>query len=217
MNGAHLPKPPTVEVGQRWRHVRSGYCLTVEEDRGSYVVLRNDNGRMGTATGLCADDGWEYLGMTESGNVGESVVIDEAPRRGLYPDPVERLKEAMSEPGAIVVPLDPKAEARRALEATAKRLIANPPAWAYPKAWMMAVLRQVERRIPADQLAREFAPRFCFYEELRLYQARRSVGQTHDAAKAGLNLPELCDVYARGMDIRAKPLLVRPVGIGRVR
>lgn len=200
-------KPDKVEVGQMWkfRFIRDCTWSVVNVIDGQAVFRSNHgaDGDMDCRTLITAET-WEYLGMAESAqDIEKAYTTDPS-----WKAPPSQTPESANQA---------RRDARRALEATAKRLINNPPAWAYPKAWMMAVLRQVERGVPASRLEREFSPRFCFYEELRLYQERRLAGQTHDAAKAGLNLPELCDAYARGMDIRAKPLLTRPVGIGRVR
>lgn len=211
-------RPTALNPGQRWHNRAKGVIeiATVDE----YWTTTTSGDRYSVA--LCGHPAWEYIGMADAASTEkaiEKVALVTGQSVALVRACVEDIQRRYGYPSAGAAPPlgDPAAEARRAIEATAKRLIDNPPTWAYPTGWMMAVLRQVERRIPADQLAREFSPRFCFYEELRLYQERRSAGQTHDAAKAGINVTELCDVYARGMDVRAKPLLVRPVGIGRVR
>jgi len=217
-------RPTALNPGQRWHNRAKGVIeiATVDE----YWTTTTSGDRYSVA--LCSHPAWEYIGMADAASTekaiekvalvtGQSVALV----RACAEDIQRRYSEPIQRGAAPTLPPDPKAEARRALEVTAKRLIDNPPAWAYQTGWMMAVLHQVEQRLSADRLAREFSPVPCFYgsvyEDLRTYQARRLAGQTHDTAKAGLNLPELCDVYARGMDIRAKPLLVRPVGIGRVR
>ena len=129
----------------------------------------------------------------------------------------------MSGPGTITVPHDPKVDARRANEEAAKRLIANPPEWAYPRAWMCAVLTCTEAsrnegRCGARMLAESFAPgsHGHAYNNIKLYHDRRKAGQPHAAARRGLCWLPLVDAYARGME-KPAGLLQRPCTVMRVR
>lgn len=99
-------------------------------------------------------------------------------------------------------------DARRANEEAAKRLIANPPEWAYPKAWMCAVLHLLDSRsgVILDGMREGRVDRAT----LEAYHNRRLSGMPHEAAKrASLCGHDLIDAYARDMD-RPSPLMGRP-------
>jgi hypothetical protein len=100
---------------------------------------------------------------------------------------------------------DPKAEARRANEEAAKRLIANPPEWAYPKAWMCAVLWCMEQRGDRSALLDSLDEgAACMF--IGLYQRLRGEGMTHESAldKATKRevpiVRDIVNAYARGME-----------------
>lgn len=169
-------KPDKVEVGQRWRSTSTNSM--------DFVIRCFEHGRWGVdgLDGLAAGslgpnflqlDVWEYLGMAESAepqrSCGAALDVD-AERVGLKRVSGETDEELRAKVVAryrgdnygrpvsasyYTEVTDPKAEARRANEEAAKRLIANPPEWAYPKAWMCAVLAYLEEsgHAPINEVA----------------------------------------------------------------
>lgn len=211
-------KPDKVEVGQRWRSKTCGYDVR----RKMAHPMRDDVWELLGEDRVAMDSteteirGWEYLGMAESADAKKEAPRFEPVALAGLQSVVAAKTEYVTVDDLSAPPVQTKRtadqarqDARRANEEAAKRLIANPPEWAYPTAWMCAVLRQLERGNRAEFMEREFSPGFCFYEELRMYHANRLSGQTHDMAKSRMNMPELCGAYARGME-RPSPLMGRP-------
>jgi hypothetical protein len=126
----------------------------------------------------------------------------------------EVVKRAVAEQFKKAIKTNAANVARRANEEAAKRLIANPPEWAYPKAWMCAVLWCMEqhgdRSALLDSLDGGAAWMF-----IGLYQRLRGEGMTHESAidkATKREVPIARDVvnaYARGME-RPSPLMGRP-------
>ncbi len=118
---------------------------------------------------------------------------------------LDRLKKAMAEPGAIVVPRDPKIEARRANEEAAKRLIANPPEWAYPRAWKCAVLSAHETQAIVDY---DFAKAIVPALRASIVDGDNSAGDDLSGCHRMIWRDSL-DAYARGME-KPSGLMQRP-------
>lgn len=181
-------KPERVAVGQRWRH------LVGEEHR--VVAIGKD------------DEGDEFSISYENGRrfrVWSKFLLREGSLweyLGMVGDPP---------------PSPPPTDLQAALEA----LASSPPSWAYPLGWKLAILWAAEPETPMGRaqgaLLGHFAPDGLLYKGLRTYAERRLAGDRHDEAKMGIGVERMCDVDVRGMDVRAKPLLVRPRGTGRVR
>jgi hypothetical protein len=205
-------KPDKVEAGQRWRMHHKEYVVAMVLQNGEQALLdrTNPNAESGTSgrvsrssRGLLEASEWEYLGMAESADTDEQRrMTDVDVEAGLHTDAAPRVP--------ITKKVDPKAEARRANEEAAKRLIANPPEWAYPKAWMCAVLALQERanvdahRIfptSGDKICAEMLTEEC--ERAHKRQARIS-GVVYDPIR-----DVMYDAYARGME-RSTPFMGRP-------
>jgi hypothetical protein len=138
---------------------------------------------------------WEYLGMAESADTDEQRrMTDVDVEAGLHTDAAPRVP--------ITKKVDPKVEARRANEEAAKRLIANPPDWAYPKAWMCAVLAAQEWNnshtvVPGMELS---SIGWWIAVVCELEHRGRERSATIDGIETVIR-----DAYARGMD-RPSPM-----------
>lgn len=201
-------KPDKVEVGQRWRNQGKVYVV---EAMSADVANMGGVSRASIQAMLAADT-FEYLGMAESAScdwrtaTGEAL-DREANRNGFaraIGDTDEKLRARFAAPG------DHKAEARRANEEAAKRLIANPPDWAYPKAWMCAVLWCMEQRGDRSALL-DSLDEGAAWMFIGLYQRLRGEGMTHESAldKATKRevpiVKDIVNAYARGME-RTSPM-----------
>lgn len=196
-------KPPMVEVGQRWRCRAKGVIEVTSV--GAWVETRSGE-RFGHE--MRALDAWEYLGMAES--------VEEAKQGARNSDlnRYGRLADAMAGPEPLVVPCDPKVEARRANEEAAKRLIENPPEWAYPTAWRCAVLAAMELE---SVQAMESSDVLWIRQTLETYQRMRTAGRTVNGSRgaaltgrvglARVACEATVDAYSRGME--------RPTLLGR--
>jgi len=198
-------KPDKVEVGQRWRNQGKDYVV---EAVSADVANMGGISRASIQAMLTADT-FEYLGMAESADTDEQRrMTDVDVEAGLHTDAAPRVP--------ITKKVDPKAEARRANLEAAKRLIANPPEWAYPKAWMCAVISATERtrwsgRCETTMMVESFSDgkNGFAYRNIRKYHERRIAGMTHERAIDGLDWIIQVNAYARGME-RPSPLMGRP-------
>ena len=208
-------KPDKVEVGQRWRHLWPHGKIAVHSivgRRSAYLwCIDGDTVTCVAPNSILESEEWEYLGMAESAQgdwrtaTGEAL-DREAKRNGLersIGDTDEKLR------ARFVAPSDPKAEARHANEEAAKRLIANPPEWAYPRAWMCAVLAMAEM---GGRGLDVMTPDMQGYDMLQTYHHRRAIqGMTHAEATTRIigDALKVVDAYARGME-RQSPIIGRP-------
>lgn len=216
-------RPTSIEVGQRWRWSGETFEVAALREDGWFTTAEWQT----TCEAVLASG--RYLGMAAATSANtikiprpkaESTepipMNEEALPKGLYPDRYESLKEAMSEPGEVVVPsaqgpltpelleklraavgehmvLDPKTEPRRANELAAKQLIENPPEWAYPRAWMCAVLAALEGAPRISDDDRQWLDPLC----------KRAHNHEHHAlCDASDNTVPLhaYNAYARGME-----------------
>jgi len=204
-------KPDKVEAGQRWRTVIREYV--VANVRRGTVELNSFDGASAVylpvmSGSLLTSDVWEYLGMAESvqddWRIAAGEALDREAKRNGFERSIGDTDEKLR--ARFVAPIDPKLEARRANEEAAKRLIANPPEWAYPKAWMCAVLAAQEycdrgSRWPLALAVEDKARGFMAVCRLAHDRKPQHVDAV-EADRAAYN------AYARGME-RPTPLLTR--------
>jgi hypothetical protein len=121
----------------------------------------------------------------------------------------EVVKRAVTEQFKKAIKTNAANVARRANEEAAWRLIANPPEWAYPKAWMCAVLAMAEM---GGRGLDVMTPDMQGYDMLQTYHHRRAIqGMTHAEATTRIigDALKVVDAYARGME-RPSQLMGRP-------
>jgi hypothetical protein len=117
----------------------------------------------------------------------------------------EVVKRAVTEQFKKAIKTNAANVARRANEEAAKRLIANPPEWAYPKAWMCAVLWCMEQR-DGNAALLDSLDEGAAWMFIGLYQRLRGEGMTHESAldKATKRevpiVRDIVNAYARGME-----------------
>jgi hypothetical protein len=118
----------------------------------------------------------------------------------------EVVKRAVTEQFKKAIKTNAANVARRANEEAAKRLIANPPDWAYPKAWMCAVLAAQEWNnshtvVPGMELS---SIGWWIAVVCELEHRGRERSATIDGIETVIR-----DAYARGME-RPSPFMGRP-------
>ena len=207
-------KPDKVEVGQRWRSKTCGYDVRrkMAHPRRDDVWELLGEDRVAMDSTETEIRGWEYLGMAESEGAKKEAPRPYAGLQSVIAAKTEYVTvDDLSEPPVQTKRTADQArqEARHANEEAAKRLIANPPAWAYTKAWTCAVLALQERaNVDDHRIFPAFGDNIC--AEMLLEECKRAhnrqpriSGVVYDPIR-----DVLFDAYARGME-RTSPLMGR--------
>jgi len=198
-------KPSKVDIGQRWRMRDKSYRVLDVRDNGMSTLERTDiPGTLVSRSGLgiIESTDWQYLGMSDAQSPAESLATKlNARNDGLdyTPSGPNTITATPFRVGSSVARPEP-VKPPESNEQVAKRLIADPPQWAYPNAWMCAVLAAHEC-YPYMMHDTDWIAPLC-----KLAHERKP----HDSI-AGSRNERIHSAYSRAMDHKPWSVATKPV------